>query len=191
MYIAPELVDACRRGDAEAFESLVRQTNRSVYGLVYRIVGNAEDAADVTQDVYIRVWRSLKAFRGDANLGTWLHRVATNAAITHLKKRGRLAEPVEDEMESRLAARDDEDDRLSADEVERALERLPASYRVVVTLKDLYGFSCQEIGRQIGLTEGAVKVRLFRARRKLAEDLLEGGVVVPMRRQVKRKKVQG
>lgn len=189
MFIAPELVEACRRGDAEAFETLVRQTNRTVFGIVYRIVGNVEDATDVTQEVYIRVWRSLKAFRGDANLGTWLHRVATNAAITHLKRRGRLAEPMEEAMEERLATRDDEDERLSADEVERAIERLAPPYRVVVVLKDVYGMSCEEIGRQIGLTEGAVKVRLFRARRKLAEDLLEGGVVLPMR-QPKRKKVQ-
>lgn len=191
MQIAPELVEACRRGDAEAFETLVRQTHRTLYGLVYRIVGNAEDAADVTQDVYIRVWRSLKAFRGDASLGTWLHRVATNAAITHLKRRGRLAEPVEEWMEERLTTRDDEDARLSANEVERALERLPDSYRVVVVLKDAYGLSCEEIGRQVGITEGAVKVRLFRARRKLAQDLLAGGVVLPMRSPARRKKVQG
>lgn len=190
VFIAPELVEACRRGDAEAFETLVRQTNRTVFGIVYRIVGNAEDAADVTQEVYVRVWRSLKAFRGDANLGTWLHRVATNAAITHLKRRGRLAEPMEEAMEQRLASRDDEDERLSAEEVEHAIERLSPPYRAAVVLKDVYGMSCEEIGRMLGINEGAVKVRLFRARRKLAEDLLQGGVVVPMRRQTKRKKVQ-
>lgn len=187
MQIAPELVEACRRGDAEAFEALVRQTNRQIYGLVMRIVGNPEDAADVTQEVYVRVWRSLRGFRGDANLATWMHRVATNAALTHLKRRGRMAEPVEEEkMQERLAVGDDEDARLSSAEVERALSRLSDGYRVVVVLKDMYGLNCEEIAKEIGLTEGAVKVRLFRARRKLAADLTDGGVVVPMRR----KKVQ-
>ena len=187
MQIAPELIEACRRGDAGAFERLVRQTNRAVYTVVLRIVGNPEDAADVTQDVYVRIWRSIRGFRGDANAGTWMHRIATNAALTHLKRRGRLAVPMEDErMAERLATIDDEDARLAAEEVERAVERLPDAYRAVVVLKDMYGMSCEEIADEMGLTEGAVKVRVFRARRKLAEDLTRGGVVVPIRR----KKVQ-
>ena len=89
-------------------------------------------------------------------------------------------------MAERLATIDDEDARLAAEEVERAVERLPDAYRAVVVLKDMYGMSCEEIADEMGLTEGAVKVRLFRARRKLAEDLTRGGVVVPIRR----KKVQ-
>ncbi|MFN2642059.1 MAG: RNA polymerase sigma factor [Actinomycetota bacterium] len=187
MQIAPELVEACRRGDAGAFERFVRQTNRSIYTVVLRIVGNPDDAADVTQDVYIRIWRSIRGFRGDANIATWVHRIATNAALTHLKKRGRLAAPMEEEqMAERLATVDDEDQRLSAAEVERAVERLPDAYRPLIVLKDMYGMTCEEIAEQMGMTEGAVKVRLFRARRKLAEDLTQGGVVVPMRK----KKVQ-
>jgi RNA polymerase sigma-70 factor (ECF subfamily) len=184
VQIAPELVDACRRGDAGAFEELVRQTHRSVYGIAFRITGNPEDAADVAQEVFVRVWRSLRGFRGDANLATWLHRVTTNAALTHLRRRGRVPEPVEEEsMMQRVSTPSDEDARIDADEIEAALARLPEAYRVPVVMKDVYGMSCEEIGKKLGLTEGAVKVRLFRARRKLAEDLVGGGVVVPMRRK--------
>jgi RNA polymerase sigma-70 factor, ECF subfamily len=184
VQIAPELVEACRRGDAGAFEELVRTTHRTIYGVVLRITGNPEDAADVTQEVYVRVWKSLRGFRGEANLATWMHRVATNAALTHLRRRGRMAEPVEEEsMVERIATVGSEDARIDADEIEASLARLPDGYRVVVVLKDVYGMSCDEIGRRLGLTEGAVKVRLFRARRKLAEDLTRGGVVVPMRRK--------
>jgi RNA polymerase sigma-70 factor (ECF subfamily) len=187
VQIAPELIEACRRGDAGAFERLVRETNRAVFTVVLRIVGNREDAADVTQDVYVRIWRNLRSFRGDANAATWIHRIATNAALSHLKRRGRLAVPVEEDvMAERLATIDDEDARLAAGEIERAVAALPDAYRAVVVLKDMYGMSCEEIGTEMGLTEGAVKVRLFRARRKLAEALTRGGVVVPMRR----KKVQ-
>lgn len=163
---------------------MVRQTHRSVYGVALRITGNPEDAADVTQEVYVRVWRSLRGFRGDANLATWLHRVATNASLSHLRRRGRMPEPIEDQaVIERVAAVGDEDARIDAGLVEEALGRLPDAYRVVVVLKDIYGMSCEEIGSKLGLTEGAVKVRLFRARRKLAEDLAGGGVVVPMRRK--------
>jgi RNA polymerase sigma-70 factor (ECF subfamily) len=184
VQIAPELVEACRRGDAGAFDELVRQTHRSVYGIAFRITGNPEDAADVTQEVFVRVWRSLRGFRGEANLATWLHRVATNTALTHLRRRGRAPEPIEeDAMTSRIAIASEEDARIDADEVEKALQRLPEAYRVAVVLKDVYGMSCDEIAQKLGLTEGAVKVRLFRARRKLAEDLVGGGVVVPMRRK--------
>jgi RNA polymerase sigma-70 factor (ECF subfamily) len=184
VQIAQDLVDACRRGDAGAFDELVRQTHKAIFTVVLRITGNPEDAADVTQDVYVRVWRSLRGFRGDANLATWMHRVATNAALTHLRRRGRLAEPVEEQdVMERVASVDQEDARIDAREIEAALARLPDAYRVPVVLKDMVGMSCEEIGREMGLTEGAVKVRLFRARRKLAQDLVTGGVVVPIRRK--------
>ena len=184
MQVDPDLVEACRRGDAGAFDELVRQTHRAIYTVVLRITGNAEDAADVTQEVYVRVWRSLRGFRGDANLATWMHRVATNAALSHLRRRGRMEEPVEEQaMVERIATVDQEDARIDAREIEAALSRLTDAYRVPVVLKDLMGLSCEEIARELGMTEGAVKVRLFRARRKLAEDLVAGGVVVPLRRK--------
>lgn len=184
LQIDRTIVEAARRGDADAFETLVRETHRSVYGLVYRIVGNHDDAADVAQDVYVRVWRSLRAFRGDAAFETWVYRVATNAALSHLKRRGRAGEPLgPGELAALERPVDSSGEQLTAEEVDRALRRLPAAQRAVVVLKDVYGFSMQEIAQQVGTTEGAVKVRLFRARRRLAEELYRGGVIVPMKRK--------
>jgi RNA polymerase sigma-70 factor (ECF subfamily) len=183
LQVPEELVEACRRGDPAAFEELVRTTHRAVYTLVYRIVGNPDDAADVTQDVYVRVWRGLRGFRGDANLATWLYRIAANASLTHIKRRARLAAPVDPAELPEEPTEDRTEQQGDADVLERALARLPEHQRAVVVLKDIYGWTCEEIGKQMGTTEGAIKVRLFRARQRLADDLAATGVIVPMKRK--------
>lgn len=182
MQVSPELVEACRRGDPGAFDELVRTTYRSVYSLAYRIVGNADDAADVTQDTYVRAWRSLRGFRGDANLSTWLYRVASNVALTHLKRRARAAIPTGDDMPD-VPVADSTEQQADAEMLETALARLPAGARAVVVMKDVYGLSCEEIAKEMGTTEGAVKVRLFRARQRLADELASVGVVVPIKKK--------
>ncbi|TMK54253.1 MAG: sigma-70 family RNA polymerase sigma factor [Actinobacteria bacterium] len=171
MQVPQQLIESVRRGEPGAFEELVRSTHRPVYSLVYRIVGNADDAADVTQDVYLRVWRGLRGFRGDANFSTWLYRVAANAALTHVKRRARGGVPTEPSELPDLPASDGTEERADAELLERALATLPDSQRAVVVLKDVYGWTCAEIGKQMGTTEGAVKVRLFRARQRLADEL--------------------
>lgn len=185
MQVAPELVEAASRGDPEAFEQIVRQTYRAVYSLVYRILGDSDDAADVTQEVYIRTWKSLRRFRGDANLGTWLYRVATNAALSHARKRGRAGERIATEiLEAEPAPEPGPEERVTGErEVERGLRLLPEAQRTVVVLKDMYGWSVKEIAETMGVTEGAVKVRLFRARQRLADALAHAGNVVPLDRR--------
>lgn len=185
MQVPQELLEACRRGDPGAFDDLVRLTHRAVYSLVYRIVGNSDDAADVTQEVYLRAWRGLRRFRGDANLGTWLHRVAANAALTYVKRRARRGEVVEPEDVPEVAVSDGAEQRADAEALEQALGALPANQRAAVVLKDVYGWSCEEIAQKMGTTEGAIKVRLFRARQRLADELATAGVVVRMQRRRK------
>jgi RNA polymerase sigma-70 factor (ECF subfamily) len=181
VQIDADVIEACRRGDSDAFERLVNETKRSVYSLVYRIVGNHDDAADVTQEVYLKVWRQLRSFRGEAAFGTWLWRVASNQAISHLRHRGRLAEPVEPERlmawEAPAAATP-----VDTGEVERALARLPAAYRTVLVLREMYDMPMEEVAAQMKATVGATKVRLHRARNRLAAELASDGVVVPLRR---------
>ena len=185
MQVPQQLIESVRRGELGAFEELVRSTHRPVYSLVYRIVGNADDAADVTQDVYLRIWRGLRGFRGDANFSTWLYRVAANAALTHVKRRARGGVPTEPSELPDLPASDGTEERADAELLERALATLPDSQRAVVVLKDVYGWTCDEIGKQMGTTEGAVKVRLFRARQRLADELASAGVVVPIKKRKK------
>jgi RNA polymerase sigma-70 factor (ECF subfamily) len=172
--VTHELLAACRRGDPEAYEEVVRRTYRHVYTQALRLVGDRQDAEDVAQDAYLRVYRGLAGFRGDAQFETWLYRIVSNAAMSHLRKRRRFGELAKDspeeprELPSATLVAEEAVDR---DSLTKALDSLPPSLRVVVILKDVYGLSCREIGDQIGASEGAVKVRLHRARRRLKEML--------------------
>jgi RNA polymerase sigma-70 factor (ECF subfamily) len=174
--VEPELLARCRRGDPAAFEEVVRRTYRHVYTQALRLVGDRHDAEDVAQEAYLRVFRGLPGFRGDARFETWLYRVVANSALSFLRRRGRfgevLAEPEDGPREEPADPRVGEA-LADRDLLVRALEALPASLRTVVVLKDVYGLSCEEIGEELGVSEGAVKVRLHRARRRLREMLEE------------------
>jgi RNA polymerase sigma-70 factor, ECF subfamily len=171
--IGRDLLDAAKRRDPGAFEELVERTHRRVYTLAYRLVGDHHEAEDVAQEAYLRAYRSLRGFRGEARFETWLFRITANAAMSHLRRRGRFGDVLaeDDERLVREPAPRDSDEVVERDEVERALSILPSGQRTVVLLKDVYGFSCQEIGEQVGISEGAVKVRLHRARRRLKEEV--------------------
>jgi RNA polymerase sigma-70 factor (ECF subfamily) len=172
--VTHELIAACRRGDREAFEEVVRRTYRHVYTQSLRLVGDRQEAEDVAQEAYLRVFRGLAGFRGDAQFETWLYRIVSNAAMTHLRKRRRFAELVLDPGEESgepVSPIQVAEEAVDRDALTSALDSLPPSLRVVVILKDVYGLSCREIGDQIGVSEGAVKVRLHRARKRLKEML--------------------
>jgi RNA polymerase sigma-70 factor (ECF subfamily) len=173
--VTRELLAACRRGDARALEELVRLTHRRVYGLAVRLVGDRYEAEDVAQEAYLRMFRGLAGFREEARFETWMHRIVTNAAINQLRRRGRFGELLEDEELEVPAPDRSQELAVSRDELERVLAALPSGQRAVVVLKDVYGLSCREIGDELGIEEGAVKVRLHRARKRLREALSEEG----------------
>lgn len=186
MQVPHELIEACRRGEPGAFDELVRSTHRAVYAVAYRIVGNSEDASDVTQEVYLRVWRHLGRFRGDADFGTWLHRIAVNRALTHIQRASKRPQPAAPEELPEVPEDDRTEQQADADLLERALARLPEQQRTVVVLKDVYGWSGEEIAKAMGSTEGAIKVRLFRARQRLADELAATGIVVDLTKRRRR-----
>jgi RNA polymerase sigma-70 factor, ECF subfamily len=171
------LVDRARSGDQGAFEELVRATYVDTYTLAFRLTGDEEDARDVVQETYLRAYRGLKRFRGDAQFSTWLYRITANCASTHL---GRRAKHRHDELadDAPLA-----DDRLEIDPAHRAenealrlrlraaIDRLPPRLRAVVVLRDVYDLPHEAIADELGITETATKVRLHRARRRLRDDL--------------------
>jgi RNA polymerase sigma-70 factor (ECF subfamily) len=172
--VSAELIEACRRGDSGAFEELVERTRRRVYSLAYRLVRDPQEAEDVAQEAYLRVYRGLRGFRGDASFETWLHRVVTNTAFTHLKRRGRFGELLAEGQEDAGEAAEERpavDQALDRDELKRALEGLTEGLRVVTVLKTVYGLSVREIARELEISESAVKVRLHRARKKLKEAI--------------------
>ena len=187
MEVDRELVEAAQAGDRLALEELVRRTHRSVYTCALRLVGNPDDAADVTQDVYLRVVRKLGGFRHEASFATWLNRVTTNVAMSALKRRTRRLTVEGGAVPSE--ARDlapDPAERAETIALARRLEglvaRLPETQRQVLVLRDIYGQSTDEVADAMGISPGAVKVRLFRARERLKAELeaAEGGQVVAL-----------
>lgn len=171
--VSRDLLEACRRGDAGAFEELVEQTQRQVYTLAYRLVGDRHEAEDVAQEAYLRVFRSLRGFRQEARFETWLYRIVTNAAFSHLRRKGRFGDVLAEGQESAVEEPEVRpvEAAIDRDEVKRALQGLTLGARTVVVLKDVYGLSCQEIADEMGLSEAAVKVRLHRARKRLKDAI--------------------
>ena len=167
--VSRELLDRCRRGEPAAFEELVRLTHRRVFTLAYRLVGDRHEAEDVAQDAYLRVYRGLPGFRGDSSLDTWLYRITANAAVSHLRRRGRFGDLLADPDDVVDVPDEVGADPVDKDEIQRALVALPVAQRTVLVMRDAYGFSIAEIADAMGLTEGAVKVRIHRARRRLKE----------------------
>jgi RNA polymerase sigma-70 factor (ECF subfamily) len=181
MDVDPELVRACQRGEPEALDALIRATYADVYALSRRMLADPDEAADATQEVFVRVMRSVLGFRGEAAFGTWLHRVTVNVCLTMLRKRSRAREaglvaghtpfglpsdeaalassaPLPDEIAAThdLAARS-----------EAALATLPEDARTVVVLRDIEGLSTKEVAELLDVTESVVKVRLHRAHARL------------------------
>ncbi|HVB27935.1 MAG TPA: sigma-70 family RNA polymerase sigma factor [Mycobacteriales bacterium] len=183
MDVDPGLVVACQRGERDALDALVRATYGDVYALARRMLGNPDEASDATQEVYLRVLRSVVGFRGDAAFGTWLHRVTVNVCLTALRKRSRLRAQGLSAGRSPFAVPDDpaaqalsSSDRSPDEQVatadlaarsELALALLPEEARAVVVLRDLEGLSTREVAVLLGVSENVVKVRLCRAHARL------------------------
>ena len=176
-----ELITRAQSGDRAAFAALVREHQDEVYTLARRLVGDPHLASDVAQEALIRAWRALPKFRGDARLSTWLYRITVNTAWTHKKRAGRhQGASIDDHHE--LAAPVDASHPETAGEILElrgrlrvALDRLPDAQREVVVLKDIYGWSHAEIAESMEISVTAAKVRLHRARARLAKDLEETG----------------
>lgn len=174
-----DLVAAAQTGDRRAFDEIVRRTYVDVYTLAVRLTSNEEDARDVVQESYLRAWRAIGRFRGDAQLSTWMHRITANVAYTHLgRRRRRRTEPLDDTFEpaetraEALPERSAESSEL-LDELTTALADLPPKLRVVVVLKDVYGLSHDAIAQELGISVAAAKVRLHRGRQRLQTVLFD------------------
>jgi RNA polymerase sigma-70 factor, ECF subfamily len=173
------LVEAARDGSRTAFDELVRRTYVDTYTLAARLTGNEEDARDVVQDAYLRAWKGLKRFRGDAQFTTWMYRITANAAYTHVQRRSRhrttTLDDVEEPIEPRLEARPEAalESAAGLAELAEAVDRLPDTLRQIVILKDVYGLPHDAIATELGISVAAAKVRLHRGRNKLRDMLDE------------------
>lgn len=170
------LVAAAQAGDGDALDALLRRHYRAVHGLCRRMTGNAADADDATQDALIAIVRGLPSFDGRAAFSSWAYRVATNACLDELRRRGRRPVPVEHEPETDGGHRGDGPplldqavtDRLSLDE---ALAALPPEYRAAVVLRDQLGLDYAAIAAVLAVPLGTVRSRIARGRAALADTV--------------------
>jgi RNA polymerase sigma-70 factor (ECF subfamily) len=183
-----QFIERLKRGDAAAFEILVNERSGEIYGLLYRLTENVEEARDLTQETFLRAFQSIDHFRGESDLRTWIYRIAINQARNRWRwwrRRRRDATVSIDAPEAagRLGlvatlksttAKDPEQDTL-ANERERALKKalgtLKRVYREAVILRDIEGFAYEEIATALDISVGTVKSRLARGRQELRRKL--------------------
>lgn len=171
------LVAAARDGDRVAFEELVRLTSADTYTLAFRLMGDEDDARDVVQEAYLRAYRGISKFRGDARFTTWMYRITANCAVTHMERRKRHRHEELADDAPLADARPEHDPQARADvgalrdELTQALQELPPRLRAVVVLRDIYDLPHEAIAAELGISETAAKVRLHRARARLRDRL--------------------
>lgn len=174
-------------GNADEYEKLVLEYQKNVYNLALRMTGNAEDAADMAQEAFIKAYNSLASYRGDSRFSVWLYRIVSNVCLDFLRARKRRQtvslSVVDDEGEETELEISDEsaspeklmERSMTRDAVRRGLQELTPEYRQILILRELQGMSYDEIAETLGLESGTVKSRIFRARKKLCTFLVRDG----------------
>ena len=174
-------------GDTNAFEVLVEDQKKVVFNLALRMLGNEEDAYDISQDAFLKAYTNLSGFRGDCKFSSWLYKLTTNLCLDFIRKRNRhKVVPLvyeDDNGDSEYLEIPDEtyspesltEQKQLRESVRSGLSQLPAQQREILVLREIGGLRYDEIGRQLDLEEGTVKSRIFRARKKLCEILSRDG----------------
>lgn len=180
------LVDAARRGDEGAFESLVHLYEKRVFALAVRMCGNAEDAAEAAQEAFLAAWQGLRFFRGDSSFSTWLYRLTSNACVDLLRREGRhrsAAGPSLDDEEMNQdvpdvtapSPQEEAERRELRSQIEEGLRALSPEHRQVLILREMHQLSYDEIADTLDLDVGTVKSRISRGRKQLRNFLLRSG----------------
>jgi RNA polymerase sigma-70 factor (ECF subfamily) len=168
-----ELVERCRRGDEGAFQELVDRYKDLVFALIARTVQDRSRAEDLAQDVFLRIYRGLPYFRGEARLSTWIYRIVANVCVQdHARPAAAQAfEPVDEERTRAPNAPSGADRQFGdlelRDRLEKAIARLPANYRLLVAAHYLRGIQYEELAEALQLPLGTVKTQLHRAKQQL------------------------
>ena len=181
------IIKSVLEGDVNAFEQLVTKYEKTVYNLALRMTGNAEDAADMTQETFLKAYRSLKNFRGESKFSVWLYRITSNVCLDFLRSKSRKPavsltaendEGEEAEIEVADPAPNPEEclmSSLTRDAIARGLDSLPPEQREILLLREISGLSYEEISAALGLELSTVKTRIFRGRKRLAAFLINDG----------------
>src|SRR4026208_1930469 len=181
-----ELVAIAVTGFDGSFEELVRRYQRPISAYVYRMVGNYESALDLTQEIFIKVYNSLRRYRSEFKFSTWIYKIAHNSAIDHLRRTATRAQPLVTGLENDALDRTVESTRLSPEqeserkerrgEIESVVRALPGNYRELIILRHSQDLSYEEIVEVTGLPLGTVKNRLFRAREMMRQQFVDKGI---------------
>ena len=186
-------------GDGEAFEELVLENQKNVYNLALRLMGNEQDALDVSQEAFIKAYTKLGSFRGGSRFSAWLYRVTYNICLDQLRKNGRAnvislnytdSEGDEGEYEipdTRTTPEDALEKRELNEAINEAMEHLSPEHRQILALREGADMSYADISALLGINEGSVKSRISRARRALAKILTENGTFSDGERQIRGK----
>ena len=172
-----ELAQAAAGGRTEAFEELYQRHYRRVYSLCLRMVANPTEAEDLTQEVFVQLFRKIGSFRGESAFTTWLHRMTVNQVLMHFRKRGVKLEQTTDEGDELLNVVQAGTERPQAMPVvdrialDRAVAQLSPGYRSVFVLHDVEGYEHEEVAKMLGISVGTSKSQLHKARMRL-RDLL-------------------
>lgn len=185
-YDEKALLERARSGDRDAFADLVRATQQLVYNLALRMLKNEEDALDMSQEAYLKAWKTMQSFDGNCSFSSWMYTITRNVCIDNIRKRENtqtvsltVQSEDEDEYDRVLADNDGAPERVleqseRARTVRDAIGRLSDIHREIIVLFDIEGYSYAEISRILGIEEGTVKSRLWRARdnlRKILRDM--------------------
>jgi len=181
-----ELVATAVSGVEGSFEELVRRYQRPISAYVYRMVGNYESALDLTQEIFIKVYSSLKRYRAEFKFSTWIYKIAHNSAVDHLRRNSTREQslvmgPEGDQYDlplesGRLSPEQESERKERRVEIELVVRSLPANYRELIILRHSQDLSYEEIVEVTGLPLGTVKNRLFRAREMMRQQFVEKGI---------------
>jgi RNA polymerase sigma-70 factor (ECF subfamily) len=161
------LIRRAIHGDEAAMRSLWTQHAPHIDAVVRRLVGDADEAADIAQEVWIQIFRALPSYRGEAQFSTWAHRIAVNRTLNALRRLRRLTHVEVAIEEDSVSVDYDPDSTFIAESIEAAAARLSPGARTVFYLHDVEGYTHEEIARELGITTGGSKSQLFKARAKL------------------------
>lgn len=178
-----------KKGDGRAFEQIVLQTERAVYNLALSIVKKKEDAEDVTQETYLRLWRVASELKLEGSLKLYILKAARNLALDLIRKNSRMDEIdtviLDSDGEFEIDIADDSPDsrpdasylrKVEKETVLQSIEELPSAAREMIVLRDIEGLSYAEIGAMLGIAEGTLKSKLFRARERLRKIILSKNI---------------
>jgi RNA polymerase sigma-70 factor, ECF subfamily len=171
-----ELAQVASKGNMAAFEEIYKRHHRRVYSICLRMLQNASEAEDLTQDVFIQLYRKIGSFRGDSAFTTWLHRMTVNQVLMHFRKRTVKFEKTTEEgdtPEQIVSGTSNPEKMRIVDKIalDNAIEQLPAGYKNVFVLHDVEGFEHEEVARILGCSVGTSKSQLHKARLKLQKLL--------------------